>query len=111
MSHKSKCDEMASYREEKQRHREEKRKEKQRHREEKRELKKRHREEKRKHREEFVAKIFNIQTLETKPNIVVGHSSSSNVRYNNNFNEMPSERTEHDVATLRTIFPDCDPVF
>src|SRR5581483_3370349 len=108
MTHKNQCEEKARYREEKQRHREEKRKEKQRQREEKRELKKRHREEKRKHREQFVERLINM-SLESSPNVVVGHSSSSNVRYVNNFNETHSERDEHDVATLRTIFPDCDP--
>ncbi|CAB4491623.1 hypothetical protein RhiirA5_361877 [Rhizophagus irregularis] len=107
MSHISKCEEKHRNREEKReakkRHREEKRKEKQRHREEKRELKHRHREEKRRHREEFVSKLFNL-TLD---------SPSSNNSNNLNVQITSSDRieNENEVATLRTIFPDCDPLF
>ncbi|GBB88894.1 hypothetical protein RclHR1_01550028 [Rhizophagus clarus] len=120
MSHKNKCEEKYSkcedkytnknedkqrYREEKreakQRHREEKRKEKQRQREEKRELKKRHRDEKRRHREEFVTKLLNL-SLESPSS----SSSSSNPDI-----QLSPERNENEVATLRTIFPDCDPLF
>jgi hypothetical protein len=103
-NYKSKCEDKYRYREEKReakkRHQEEKRKEKQRHREEKRELKQKHREEKRKNREEFVSKLFKLST-ETSTS---GHSSNSNV-------QLSPERTENEVATLRTIFPDCDPLF
>ncbi|RIA78923.1 hypothetical protein C1645_372348 [Glomus cerebriforme] len=121
MSHKSKCgtschEDKNRYRiekrEEKQRQRQEKKEEKNRHRQEKKERKQRHREEKRRHRDEFFSHLFNISTSSSTTNVVVGHPSNlnANVRYNN-FNEIPLERIEHDVATLRTIFPDCDPEF
>src|SRR4051794_13957108 len=90
-------------REVKHRRREEKREDKHRRREEKREEKQRYREAKNRLRDEFcngvknhIAQILNPLTSET-----------TNVAGYDEFDE----RTEQDVATIRTIFPDCDPEY
>src|SRR5438045_894201 len=96
-------------REAKHRRREEKREEKHKRREEKREEKYRYREAKHRLREEFqngvrnqVAQFLNSSTSETTP-----QHNNNNIRNGGNFDD----RMEQDIATIRTIFPNCDPTY